>query len=436
MSTDALNNDLFAMSGILVFLHLMLLATFYPPHLLLTCTASKLSRFVISSAFSYSSPLARLQIACFIICAIAQGTAFARWRKWSAEEKSRGWWLYGWFTALSCLGSTAGALAYVARMGHLYGVYETREIANQTLTPQQAIQQATSSRDMMRCAAAYHVLFPLELGFVTTANLFVLHRMHRFSTLRSLHQRAWLLSGRLFLAAAIICNSIGFVSNIVSAAYFSQSGDLYAAGESFPARDRRQEAARAAAYQRFSEVVLLAMIIIAFCIVGVNSYQVILSALRALVTAKDRMRTQSVYTVSVPGAVNNVGRELIDEASTQGITLKRKVLCTFAFTFSAVLVRTLFTVMFALGAAGNNNSDKCSRSECSACKNVYSHIQFWIVYTPVFQQTVLLIASPLGSLVALWGMSGVRALEQVSDQLVQLDNIKSLKQPTSGGSVL
>ena len=118
-----------------------------------------------------------LQITCFAMCAIAQGTAFARWRKWPPEEKLLGWQLYGWFTALSCLGSVAGALAYLARIGQLYGIYATRvgnPNSDRNLTPQQNIEQRIRinqlSRDMLRCASAYHALFPLELRLVTTAN--------------------------------------------------------------------------------------------------------------------------------------------------------------------------------------------------------------------------------------------------------------------------
>ena len=185
------------------------------------------------------------------------------------------------------------------------------------------------------------------------------------------------------------------------------------------AKEQRQASTRAASVQRFSEVVLLVMMIVAFSVVGVNSYQVILNALRALIGASKMMRSQNKNFVTIQGAAVNVGRDLFDEAKSQGILLKHKVTGTFVFAFLAVLVRSVFTVMFHLGAGFNNNSNTCSRSECSPCKNVYSHILFWLVYTPVFQQTVLLFASPLASLVALWGMSGVRALEQVTERALE-----------------
>ena len=36
-------------------------------------------------------------------------------------------------------------------------------------------------------------------------------------------------------------------------------------------------------------------------------------------------------------------------------------------------------------------------------------------YTPAFQQAVMVIASPLALLVALWGMSSVREIDQMPD---------------------
>lgn len=50
--------------------------------------------------------------------------------------------------------------------------------------------------------------------------------------------------------------------------------------------------------------------------------------------------------------------------------------------------------------------------------NVFSNIIGWIVYTPVFQQVTILIASPIALLVALWDMSDVRALEQMGSIVV------------------
>lgn len=77
--------------------------------------------------------------------------------------------------------------------------------------------------------------------------------------------------------------------------------------------------------------------------------------------------------------------------------------------------------MFAVALAFQDSGKACSKSVCDRCYNTYSHITFWILYIPVFQQVVMLFASPLSLLVALWGMSGVKTLENVPTQLEKLD---------------
>ena len=45
-------------------------------------------------------------------------------------------------------------------------------------------------------------------------------------------------------------------------------------------------------------------------------------------------------------------------------------------------------------------------------------MQSWLIYTPEFQLVVMLISSPLALLVALWGMTSERTLQQMeSSQL-------------------
>ena len=49
---------------------------------------------------------ARLQLVSFVVCAVAQGTAFWRWRKWREEEKRRGWRLYVLHALAHCISVT------------------------------------------------------------------------------------------------------------------------------------------------------------------------------------------------------------------------------------------------------------------------------------------------------------------------------------------
>ena len=73
-------------------------------------------------------------------------------------------------------------------------------------------------------------------------------------------------------------------------------------------------------------------------------------------------------------------------------------------------------IRYAFAQAFQNNADRCARSPCNPCKNVYSNIHFWILYSPVFQPVIMIIASPLALLVALWGMSDAHVLEQMASK--------------------
>jgi len=151
--------------------------------------------------------------------------------------------------------------------------------------------------------------------------------------------------------------------------------------------------------------------------------RIIASALRTLFTAEQRL--------IAAGAT--LDRQLLVQANAYGRQLQSKVLGTFVLVFFTVLVRSAFSVLYATAQALQNNSDPCSPSYCDPCKNVYSNMHGWILYTPWLQQVVMIIASPLALFVALWGMSGVRALEQMADQRQILQVEATRQQSSSAG---
>jgi len=352
-----------------------------------------------------------------------------RWKRWSKEEKQRGWALYGWFTGLSFCGSTAGALAYACRLNNLKTLYIYFDLAA-PVDPSQAIMQQimmqTVRAESRRWAAAHYALFPFELGFVVLAKLLVLHRVQHFAVKTS-HPERWRKARLGLLGAVVLLNTLGVCGNFGAAFYYNQAGDFnvdsanaFAANSTAAGKELRdisnqkdQVASGLASIQRFSEVSVLMLIIAAFLTVGIFSAQVFASALRVLFTAKQMLG-------SMAGAAVEQGKQLVAEASLQGRQLQRKVLGTFVFVFMTVLVRSVFIVTYAVAQALQNVGDPCGSSFCDPCHNVYSHIQGWIIYTPVFQHVAVLIASPVALLVALWGMSGVRALEQIASQRVAL----------------
>ena len=300
-------------------------------------------------------------------------------------------------------------------------------------------------RDMLRFSAAHWALLPLEIGFVIVAKLFVLQRMRRFASRGSLQGVDWaLLSGRklwrLFFTTVIACNVVGFCGNIAVSVRFVQSAYFYseaakawavndaAAGRSYQQQAglKTQDGVSIASVQRFCEVAVLIMVISFFLIVGIKSHRVIASALRTLFTAEQKM-----LGMGLGEAASNQSRKLVAQASVQGRLLQRKIVGTFVFVFLTVLVRSVFTVIYALAQAFQDYGNPCSLSHCNPCKNQWSNILFWIINTPTFQFAAMLISSPLALLVALWGMSGVQSLERMSSHQVSVKTESTIRRGTT-----
>ena len=370
----------------------------------------------------------------FFACAIAHGVSFMRWRKRTAAQKLTGWPHFGWFTGLSCLGSTAGLVAYAARMGNMSHIYISSDIGrfgNVTAAEQQEKNEVLFK--MLLFSAAHWALLPLELALVIVAKLLVLQRMRRFASSSFAQGRSWLLFGRVFFVVVNVCNLVGFCGNIATSAYFSQAAQLYkeaamawavndaAAGKdlAMQAGARTQLGVSIAAVQRFCEVAVLLMTVILFLVVGLTCYKVIAKALRTLFFAQKKME-------SATGTVGNQDRKLFADAKAQGKRLQYKVVGTFAFVFVTVLVRSSFTIIYALAQRYQDYGNTCSPSQCNPCKNMYSHILFWIINTPSVQFIAMLISSPMALLVALWGMSDVSSLEQTAREEIRMAEIGPL----------
>jgi hypothetical protein len=122
---------------------------------------------------------------------------------------------------------------------------------------------------------------------------------------------------------------------------------------------------------------VLIIVIVSFLVVGVFSSRVISSAMRRLFRAASALRSG--------GGVNNRSaeiRDLVQEASTQGKELRVRLVVTIAFIFSTVLLRATVSIFYAVAQGLQDNGNPCSGNRCSPCRNVYSNIQGWILYTP------------------------------------------------------
>lgn len=205
------------------------------------------------------------------------------------------------------------------------------------------------------------------------------------------------------------------------------------AGDGFYADGKAMmsKAAKTAGIDRFCEMAVLLMVLLAFCIVGFRSLRVVSSALRMLVTAKNKLAVtmqpvnavdrsfstpQSTRASDAQQAQLDRSLQLVASASRKGRQLQQKVVFTFLFVFLTCLLRAAFQSFYGLAMNGNNFGSLCAASPCDPCKNQWTHINYWILYTPALQNIVILIASPVALLVALWGMTDVGAIEQMSQQ--------------------
>ena len=161
-----------------------------------------------------------------------------------------------------------------------------------------------------RFAATFYLLFPFEVALVVFAKLLVLERMRDFATHGMPASRPlWLWCCRVYVAMVVAANVIGILGNFVSAAWFSESADFsdkaimaWAVNDTDTGREFKrqalasvQKAAANNAVQRFSEAIVMLLIVIGFLVVGTRSFRIIAAAMRTLLNASLKVR-------SMPGA--------------------------------------------------------------------------------------------------------------------------------------
>ena len=311
------------------------------------------------------------------------------------EERQRLWRLYGWFAGLMCAGSCVGVFTWSARMRYLYFDFVAVKAAAQALS-----QEASSNS----WHAAYCVSFAIETLCLTACKLMVLDRMVDFAVPQDDAARVRLVAAArgvnglvaLGNATGLIAMIVAAVYNIRAAALYSDASAALAANNTqlandfvVSAKETRLASSRANSVQRFSEVTMLFIIIVAFLVVGA------LCALR--INASLRMRDGGGGVLSV------------DKASRR---LRRQIVSTVCVVFVTFMLRCLYATFDALGDALHNVDGGCIPCDPN-CNNVYSLVDTWVAYTPEFQLIIVLISSPVALLVALWGMTSRRMVKML-----------------------
>jgi hypothetical protein len=258
----------------------------------------------------------------------------------------------------------------------------------------------------------------MEFLCLSAAKLMVLDRMMEFAMRKGEGVwRRWVVVGRVVMAAVVAGNVVGLGGNVAAAVYFQRTAEYFSAasaafaanntagGNNFVnlASQQAQLAESTQSLQLFCEVAVLLLIIVAFAVVGAACARRVSSALLDMTDAA---------------------------AAASGRQLRLQIVGTAAFVFVTFLLRAVYSTMFALANELQNqgNAASCpSSNACDAsCYNVYSLMQTWLLYTPEFQLTVVLISSTLAMIVALWGMTSDRTLQRMQSNRRQMGTMRSV----------
>jgi hypothetical protein len=149
---------------------------------------------------------------------------------------------------------------------------------------------------------------------------------------------------------------------------------------------------------------------VAFVIVGFGCSHVISDALRALLATENNCR----ICRSLPGShlTRRCWRRRVHKAAIFAAKSSQLLFfCSCRFLF--VLVFPLHTPWHPPSKQHLVIDVQTTFVGCGPCKTTFALILGCILFTPEFQQIVMIIASTSALLVALWGMTGVKEFERL-----------------------
>ena len=359
-----------------------------------------------------------LQIAAYCVSALASGTMFRLWRRMGREKRRRVWLLYGWFSGLMLCGSCFGAVAWGAGM---------QVFVFNFLSPSSLAQSDVFHVQFTRGDAVFSITYAIEVFCMSVAKLMVLDRMSSFAVPKAEGMsRRWVVGRRIVMAAVVAGNVVGLGGSITAAVYFERTAEFYSAavaayaanstadGNNFTslAAQQQQLAVSTQTVQLMCEVAVLLLIVVTFAVVGFACARRISSALTDM--------TDASHPVAAAGK-----------------QLRRQIVGTTAFVFVTFLLRAVYSTMYALASGLQNVAAGCpSNNPCDAsCYNVYTLMGLWFFFTPEFQLAVILISSPLALLIALWGMTSQRTVQQMQSNRRHVGLTGSMLLGNSGISV-
>jgi hypothetical protein len=327
------------------------------------------------------------------------------WGRMPEEGRRHVWPLYGRFCALMLCGSCFGAVTWAARMMQLENIFN----GDDAFSRREFVHQWSLTALSYSWGAVFYLTYAIEFLCLSAAKLMVLDRMSVYAAGQDDGSRKrWAAAGSAVMAVVVLGNAVGLAANIAAAVHFQRAAEaastasaLFAANSTQLAEESsslsRTEFARhisIAAVQSWCEVAVLLLIVAAFVVVGV------VCARRMVLYTR-----QVAYNGDLDVAV-----AVMDGGKRQRL----QHLGTTAFVFVAFLVRSTQSTMLAVARQLQDVETKCPgvTGLCDpSCHNVFTHIQRWAVRTPEFVTTVVLVASPVALLVALWGVTSRYTLQ-------------------------
>ena len=351
------------------------------------------------------------------------------------------WGQLGWFTALMCLGSVAGAIAWFAIM-------QSNAFAYEALAPGVAVEQRyTQLASSDRWFAVFHIHYPVEFLFLVIPKLMILHRLisknasqgedldgHvnacdciRVNALEKLY--------RATAAIVVVCGVGGMAAMFVSASFRLQLAGVHdEAAEACGAQENNTDSCNAlrqvaitvgnnagtsGSIQNVLEAVALVVVSVAYAVLipvsvamfgRANSRSTREMATRGVGVAsasldhlppvddKDCTEMNRGTQAAHDGDKDRTEMMLHAHANAQ----RRRVVAACCMVFITFIVRASFDLLQAYAAFNDPYNPECGI--CDPCQTDAYLIRKWISCTPHFQAIVVPLSSPLPLMISLWLM--------------------------------
>jgi uncharacterized membrane protein len=310
---------------------------------------------------------------------------FYLWLRLGRVGQRHLWRLYGWYSSLMLGGSCVGILTWSARIKEYESLFQALALP---------VDHPRFSSLFLR-HVLWHVVFiaaySIEFFCLSVAYSIVLDRMTD-----NLWKR-WVVGGRFVTTIVVAGAVVGVVSSFVAASELSKFSDSATNHSSTNLQSTLEylnspRYAIISSFQDASEATVLPLIAVAYTAVGIASTRRITSSLRTSVSSH------------------------VSETAT-GRSLVVRILGTTACVVAALLLRSVYSFMFAFGMWYYENSCDASsehviESLCDPqCYNTSALMLHWMILAPAFESIVILLSSPVAMLVVMWGMTGKKALE-------------------------